>query len=313
MTKSLDTDPVADTDEATPNVLVFNANDPTGAGGLGADVVAMACVGAHACPVVTGVWVRDTNRIHDHHALDAQVIADQAQAVGQDLDIAAIRVGFAGSVAGLQTVAEILVEFDDIPVVTSIPDLTWCDPDEIEAYLNALAESVLPLTTVLVANYNQLWRWLLEDWSHERPPRPRDMAGVAAAHGCAFVLVTGVPDVRSDHVLNVLATPEQELVSVAHLRLDAYFIGSLDTLSAALAGSLATGMEPVEAALESLSYLQACLANGHVPGMGAAIPNRMFWAQADETALSSDSIEPEIDPPSTRLWLQGPSGNTQTH
>ena len=35
-------------------VLVFNASDPSGSGGLSADITAIASVGAHALPVVTG-------------------------------------------------------------------------------------------------------------------------------------------------------------------------------------------------------------------------------------------------------------------
>lgn len=318
----------AQLDEPAPNVMVFNANDPTGAGGLSADVLAMASVGARACPVLTATLIRDTNRIHDHFALDAQVISDQAHAIGHDMDIAAIRVGFVGSEAGLRAVAEIAGDFDEVPIVVSLPDLTWCEPQEIEVYLQALAESVLPLTTVLVANYNELWRWLLEDWAHERAPRPRDMAGAAAAHGCAFVLITGMPDASSQQVLNVLASPEQELLSVSHERLDARFIGVSDTLAAALAGCLATGMEPVEAATEALSYLQACLVNGLVPGMGAAIPDRMFWAQADgdsqadsradsPTAADNDLASPIHSGLTklarTKLWVQGPSSDTPTH
>jgi hydroxymethylpyrimidine/phosphomethylpyrimidine kinase len=54
---------------APPCVLVFNANDPSGAGGLSADVLAAASVGAHALPVVTGTYMRDTAEIFDHIAL----------------------------------------------------------------------------------------------------------------------------------------------------------------------------------------------------------------------------------------------------
>ncbi|MEO8187573.1 MAG: phosphomethylpyrimidine kinase, partial [Burkholderiaceae bacterium] len=33
-------------------VMVFNASDPSGAGGLAADITSVASVGAHALPVV---------------------------------------------------------------------------------------------------------------------------------------------------------------------------------------------------------------------------------------------------------------------
>jgi hydroxymethylpyrimidine/phosphomethylpyrimidine kinase len=43
--------------------MVFNANDASGAGGIGADITAMSSVGVHVLPVVTGVYARDTTEI----------------------------------------------------------------------------------------------------------------------------------------------------------------------------------------------------------------------------------------------------------
>src|SRR5437899_560247 len=67
-----------------PCVLVFNASDPSGAGGLGADAVAMASVGAHMLPVVTGAYARDTAEIFDHFAFDEEAVAGQARSILED-------------------------------------------------------------------------------------------------------------------------------------------------------------------------------------------------------------------------------------
>ena len=61
-------------------VLSFNANDPSGAGGLGSDAVAMASVGAHCMPICTGTYVRDTSGITDFFALDDEAVHVQARA-----------------------------------------------------------------------------------------------------------------------------------------------------------------------------------------------------------------------------------------
>jgi hydroxymethylpyrimidine/phosphomethylpyrimidine kinase len=53
-------------------VMVFNASDPSGAGGLAADVTAIASVGAHPLPIVTGAYVRDTGEVFDHFAFDEE-------------------------------------------------------------------------------------------------------------------------------------------------------------------------------------------------------------------------------------------------
>jgi hydroxymethylpyrimidine/phosphomethylpyrimidine kinase len=42
---------------------------------------------------------------------------------------------------------------------------------QIDLYLDAFRELLLPQTTVLVGNHSTLWRWLLPDWSSEKQPR----------------------------------------------------------------------------------------------------------------------------------------------
>ena len=80
-----------------PCVMVFNANDPSGAGGLGADVAAMSSASAHVLPVVTGTYVRDTSEVHDHIAFDEEAVADQARAALEDMPVQAFKVGFVGN------------------------------------------------------------------------------------------------------------------------------------------------------------------------------------------------------------------------
>ncbi|MFM6990798.1 MAG: hydroxymethylpyrimidine/phosphomethylpyrimidine kinase, partial [Rhodoferax sp.] len=66
--------PESSDDEAPACVLIFNVSDPSGAGGLSGDTLAVASVGAHALPVVTGAYMRDTAEIFDHVAFDEEAV-----------------------------------------------------------------------------------------------------------------------------------------------------------------------------------------------------------------------------------------------
>jgi len=77
-------------------VMSFNASDPSGAGGIAGDVATIAAMGAHSLPVVTSIVMRDTAEVFDHHAIDAEVIAEQARSILEDVTIAAWKVGFLG-------------------------------------------------------------------------------------------------------------------------------------------------------------------------------------------------------------------------
>jgi hydroxymethylpyrimidine/phosphomethylpyrimidine kinase len=272
-------------------VLVFNANDPSGAGGLSADAVAIASVGAHALTVVTGSYARDSAEIFEHFCFDEESVTEQARSVLEDMAVQVIKVGFVGSPENLSAIAELSTDYADVPVVAYMPNLSWWDEDQIDAYLDAFQELLLPQTTVLVGNHSTLWRWLLPDWSAQRSPSPRDLAKAAADKGAPYTLVTGIL-LPEQHVENVLATPLTVLANARFELFEAQFTGAGDTLSAALAALLAGGAELNEAVGEALAYLDQSLNGGFRPGMGHVLPDRMFWAQPEDEPDAADDEPP---------------------
>lgn len=278
-----------------PCVLVFNASDPSGAGGLGADALAIASVGAHMLPVVTGAYARDTAEIFDHFSFDEDAVAEQARTILEDVAVQLMKVGFAGTPENLGVIAETASDYSDVPVVAYMPNLSWWEEPQIEAYHDAFRELLLPQTTVLVGNHSTLWRWLLPDWSGERAPGARDIAKAAGELGVPYTLVTGLmlPD---QYIDNVLASPSAVLASEKYERLEAVFAGAGDTLSAALAALLASGTDLVAATSEALAYMDRCLDAGFRPGMGKVVPDRLFWAQTEEIDDAAAVADPTPDP-----------------
>jgi len=271
----------AEDDDSNPAcVMAFNASDPSGAGGLAADVTAVASVGAHALPVVTGAYARDTAEVFEHFAFDEDVVSEQARAILEDAPVQVFKVGFVGSPEAISTIAEIAADYSDVPLIAYMPDLSWWDESQIDLYLDAFRELMLPQTTVLVGNHSTLWRWLLPEWSSERSPSARDIAKAASEMGVPYTLVTGIP-LPDQFIDNVLATPQAVLASEKFERFEAVFAGAGDTLSASLAALVASGTDLAAAATEALSYLDRCLDAGFRPGMGNVVPDRLFWAQPE--------------------------------
>ena len=293
--------------------MTFNANDASGAGGLTADIAAIVSAGAHPLSVVTGAYVRDTAEILDHFAFDEEAVTDQARAALEDMPVAAIKVGFVGSPENVSTIAQIASDYSDVPLIAYMPNLSWWDESEIDSYLDAFRELLLPQTTLLVGNHSSLWRWLLPDWPGERNPSARDIAKAAADLGVPYTLVTGIP-LPDQFIDNVLATPQTVLYSEKFERFEAVFSGAGDTLCAALAALLANGHDLQAATAEALTYLDHSLDAGFHPGMGNIVPDRMFWAQTD---VDADEAEPDeqtedgdaISPPLFNL----PSNGTTKH
>ena len=295
-TPTLDTD-ATDAEESAglACILSFNANDPSGAGGLTCDATAMASVGAHCLPVCTGAYVRDTSSITDFYPLDEEAVDDQARTVAEDMPVQVIKVGFVGTPESLAIIAELADDYDGVPVVAYMPNLSWWEDHKIDAYLDAFRELLLPQTSVLVGHHSTLRRWLLPDWSGERNPGPRDIAKAASELGVPYTLVTGLP-LPKQHIDNVLASPETVISHEKFEHIEAVFAGAGDTLTAALAALLATGMDLPEATNEALHYLDRCLDEGFRPGMGQVIPDRLFWALPEGEETDDEEEGPDVHP-----------------
>lgn len=282
-------------------VMCFNASDASGAAGLTADVCTVAAMGAHALPVLTSIVVRDTAEVFDQHALDADTVAEQARTVLEDVTVAGWKVGFLGSADAVSAVAEILSDYHDTPVVSHLPSLAWMEEDELQSYLDAFRELILPATEVLVGNHKTLQDFLLPEWDSERPPSARELAVAAAEHGTRYVLVTGVmlPAKGTEQFIdNVLASAQGALTGEKFERFEVGFVGAGDTLSAALAALLAAGSELQAAVGEALSFLDQSLDSGFRPGMGNVVPDRFFWAlpPADEAEGEGEEPNPHAGP-----------------
>ncbi|HRD84179.1 MAG TPA: bifunctional hydroxymethylpyrimidine kinase/phosphomethylpyrimidine kinase [Rubrivivax sp.] len=283
-------------------VMSFNASDPSGGGGLAGDIATIAAMGAHALPIVTSIVMRDTAEVFDMHALDPEVVAEQARSVLEDVTIAGWKVGFLGSAEAIGAVAEILSDYSDVPLVSYLPALSWLDENQQQPYFDAFRELILPATEVLVGNHKALTDFLLPDWDSERPPSARELAVAAGEHGTRYVLVTGIvlASKGNEHFIdNVLASPQGAITGEKFERFEAGFVGAGETLSAALASLLAAGSELQAATAEALSFLDQSLDAGFRPGMGNVVPDRFFWAlppaegQEEESASGPQADSPE--------------------
>lgn len=292
-TPQMDTE---DSDTSPACVMSFNANDPSGAGGLTADISAITSAGAHALAVVTGAYVRDTAEIFDHVSFDDEAVTEQARTALEDMPVAAIKVGFVGSPETISAIAEIASDYADVPLIAYMPNLSWWEEEAIDSYLDAFRELMLPQTTVLVGNHSSLWRWLLPDWTSDKSPSARDIAKAASEFGVPYTLVTGVP-LPDQFIDNVLATPQAILYSEKFERFEAVFAGAGDTLTAALTALLANGHNLQAATAEALTYLDHSLDAGFHPGMGNIVPDRLFWAQAEDDAMDADDEDSDPGAP----------------
>ncbi len=259
-----------------PAVLAFAGLDPSGGAGLQADIEAIASQGCHPCPVITIATVQDTVDVRALIAIDTAAIIEQARCILEDIPVAAIKIGLTGSTGAIEAIHGILVDYPEIPVVLD-PVLAagsgspLANDDMREALLTLL----VPQTTVLTPNVPE---------AGQLAPEADDEAAAAMAlleRGAEYVLVTGThadtPDVE-----NRLYSNNRLLERFTWPRLPDAYHGSGCTLASAIAGLLAQGNEPVSAIHQAQEYTWQSLQQGYRIGMGQKIPNRLFWARAEQ-------------------------------
>ena len=93
-----------------------------------------------------------------------------------------------------------------------------------------------------------------------------------------YVLITGTHE-DSPQVVNTLYHEQQLLESFTWERLPHSYHGSGCTLAASIAGLLAVGLEPFQAINEAQDFTWNALRQGHRPGQGQYLPDRLFWSK----------------------------------
>ena len=285
--------------ETPPCVMCLSAGDATAGGGLAADILTLASMGCHPLPVQTAALVRDTRGIDEVWPVEPELLSLQARAVLEDVPVAAFKLGFCGSVENVALIAEILSDYPEVPLVVEpalyAAVLLGEEGDEVVA---ALADLILPQTTLLVADRHELCRLAGvvdvapdddgddgdEGDEGDEADEAEDDPGIDEAlarllgGGTEFILLTGGGE-HGPQVVNTLFGHEGVVRTDAWPRLPGRHLGAGTTLTAAAVAAIAHGMALPEAVREAQEFTQQALRHAYRAGMGRALPDRFFWAR----------------------------------
>lgn len=278
-----------------PAVLTFAATDPSGGAGIQADILTLSSMGCHALSVITAITVQNTSGVEAISPLDADLVADQARAILEDIPVAAFKIGVLGSAENVAVIAEIVSDYPEIPLILD-PVLASGRGDEFanDDILSAIKELLIPQCTVITPNTPELRRLILEDEEESISIERLSMRLIEL--GCEYVLVTGTHEPTPD-VINTLFFEKGMVRSDTWQRLPGSYHGSGCTLASALAATIARGLDISEAVREAQEYTWQALKFGFRPGMGQFVPDRLFWARDDE---NDDDVASETDPAEVR-------------
>ncbi|WP_442786217.1 bifunctional hydroxymethylpyrimidine kinase/phosphomethylpyrimidine kinase [Methylobacter sp. YRD-M1] len=253
-----------------PVVLCFSGHDPSGGAGVQADIETLVSQQCHAASVITALTEQDTHNVKKLIPQRPVDIISQAATLLADLPVKAIKIGLIGHPDTAAAIHEILIGHPQIPVVLD-PVLAAGGGAELasEKLIAAVTDLLLPCTTMLTPNSEEARRLTGLNDLHD--------CGLALLdEGCDYVLITGTHE-TSPSVSNQLFHDGRLLETFTWDRLPASYHGSGCTLASAVAGLIAQGLDPFQAAAEAQDYTWHALEAAYRPGQGQHNPNRFFW------------------------------------
>ncbi len=253
-------------------VLSFAGHDPTGGGGVQADIETIVSLGCCASSVITTLTVQDTSALQLMHPVEPTLVMQQARAVLEDMPVSAIKIGLVASTEVVETIHSVLMDYPRIPVVLD-PVLVSTGEAMLmdQRIVDAMRALLFPQATVLTPSIAEARRLAPEADSV-------DACAMALLESEAdLVLVTGGQE-PGPEVINRLYGNHRKLDRYTHSRPDHKCHGDTCTLSAAIAALLAQGNEPRSAIHRAQTFAWSSQQHGRRLGMGQHLPNRLFWA-----------------------------------
>lgn len=134
-----------------PRVLSIAGTDPTGGAGVQADLKSIAAHGGYGMAAVTALVAQNTHGVRSVHTPPPSFLREQLDAVSDDVDIDAVKIGMLGSTGVTEVVASWLaatrppvVVLDPVMVATSGHRLLDADAEAALRDLVAAADLVTP-------------------------------------------------------------------------------------------------------------------------------------------------------------------------
>ena len=263
-----------------PAVLSIAGSDSSGGAGIQADIKTIMAHRLFAETAITSLTAQNTLGVRAVLDATPEFVAQEIDAVFEDIPPAAVKIGMVSQAAIIETIAEQLaywkaenIVVDPVMVATSGAKLISDDA------IDALKQRLFPLATVITPNIQEA-----EALAGRSIESARDQELVAQdlvrAFGCA-VLVKGGHNVNDAN--DVLAQPAQtpdgepRVTWFRHTRVETENThGTGCTLSSAIACGLAQGRTLVEAVDAAKSYLTGALAAGLDLGHGSGPVNHMW-------------------------------------
>ena len=264
--------------QSVKKCLTIAGSDCSGGAGIQADLKAFAAHKCYGASVITSVVAENTSRVISVFNLPADEVAKQLDAVFEDVEIDAVKLGMLPTPEIVKTVAQKLSEFkpkhivcDPVLVATSGDALS--DSGIIPAYI----EHIFPIVDLLTPNIPEA-----EGFTGDKINNINDMKAAAqkiASLGARAVLVKG-GHLDTGHATDILLyenMPKNEPMLIKAIKIDSPNThGTGCTLSSAITANLANGFALGGAVFSAKDFITEAISKSYTVGKGHSPVNHFY-------------------------------------
>ncbi len=186
------------------NLLSIAGTDPTGGAGIQADLKTFSSLRTYGMSVITAVVAQNTVGVRSFVALEPDFVAQQIDAVFEDVRVDAVKIGMVATSAIAEVIADRL-RYHGAPNIVLDPVMVAKSGDHLllpEA-VSAMREHLLPISTILTPNLPEAGMLLDIDPAHTIDQMKTQLVSLRAL-GPDWVLLKGghlLHDIQSTDLL----------------------------------------------------------------------------------------------------------------
>jgi len=255
--------------------LTIAGSDSGGGAGIQADLKTFSALGCFGMSAITALTAQNTVAVTAIHEVPSYVVAEQIDAVIDDIGVDAVKIGMLSSPEIIETVADRLIAHNVLRIVLD-PVMVAKSGDKLlrDESIDALKTKLIPIAAVITPNMPEAE--VLTGRTLGTNEDLEEACGSLAQLGSAAVLIKGGHSAAesSDDCLYIQGENGPQVHWLADTRIDSPNThGTGCTLSSAIAAHLAKGYGVVDAVRSAKTYISEAIAagaeyrigNGHGP------------------------------------------------
>ncbi|MFT7560532.1 MAG: hydroxymethylpyrimidine/phosphomethylpyrimidine kinase [Flavobacteriales bacterium] len=258
-----------------PVVLTLSCLDPSGSGGIQADIETAASTGTHCAPLISSLATTGECPEREIVPIDANLLIEQASSILKEMDVKAIKLGFLASVDNIEAIHALLTNVPEIPVV-SHPVFSLWDSDlaPLNEYTDAFAKMILPMSQVSILTAYEA-RLLAKE-----ADTLQAVAHEILSYDCGSVLITGTGE-KTQESRNSFYQEKEGVKHFEGLQESVESQGFCTTLAMSTASYIAHGFSLLQAIEEAQHFTWQASRASRQLGFGRPSLHRLYWADSN--------------------------------